>query len=311
MKVDGTHPNRCALFTFLQKITLYINVMNNYRVTFTFICLLALGFASCSKNDSEPLTGQPGQPSRITYNNETIYFSYQDNQLYRITEKEGAGIVTEFTYEGDELTSVSSQVTNPMIADGSSFTGFRQEGENKIAVHSTAEPSSQYYEREIELNDHVLPVKMTETGTYDYIVPEEGSKAEWIKIQEGQYYTHFSWDASTGNLLKKETFLAKTSELIASYTYKYDNAPGVVSKTGCPAWFYAYWGGGMHSAVGTTYHMIFSNYANNLIEATIDDYANDRHGTYTYTYTYNPEGYPVSIAIQSSGQDFATIGIYY
>jgi hypothetical protein len=301
---------RCLVFYEKHLYTIYD--MNNYNITCTFLCLLLAGLAACSKNDSEPLTGQPGKPSRITYNNETVYFAYQDNKIHRITEKEGAGLVTEFAYENRELISVSSWVTNPMVADGSSFTEFRKEGENRIIAHSTAEPSSMYYEKEIELNDRGLPVRITETGAYDYIVLEDENETGWTKIREGQYYALFSWDASTGNLLKKETFLIETSEPVASYTYTYDKAPGIVSKTDGPAWFYAYWGGGgIYSAVGTAHHMIFANYANNLTEATIDDYANNLHITYTYTYAYNPEGYPLSISIQSSEQDLATIGIYY
>ncbi|MDR2809290.1 MAG: hypothetical protein LBB84_01870 [Tannerellaceae bacterium] len=276
----------------MQKISFY----------FLFVILL-VGTLACNKDESIRLSGKP---DKITCSDNTaVSFSYQDDRLLRITES-GSGSTIEFDYEGGELSGLSYRPTDPRMADGTAYQRFQKTGERKITVESGGEPALDSSRmNEIELDAEDFPIKITEAGIYSI-----GGGGVITKVREGEYYTLFTWDTSTKQLLKKETCRIETSEVVATYTYRYDNAPGIMSQIDCPIWLYTYWNHERYYALGT-YHALFFGHTNNLVEATIEDELNDRHEVLTYIYNYSPEGFPVSVSIQRSGAETMAIQIRY
>jgi hypothetical protein len=278
--------------------------MEKLFVYFSAVSLLSAGMVSCNGEDDGRLSGKP---VKIRSSDDTdVFFSYQGDRLLKITEKgNGSGTTYEFGYENGELSSLSSRPTDPRIADGDSHSTFKKDADGKITVE-TAGFSPYFHVWEIELDAHNFPVKITDAGRYS--IDEEGLR---IKEHDGEYGALFSWNAATGQLLKEEIRRINTSETVATYTYKYDNASGLFSEVDCPLWLYTYWNYNRHFALGT-YHALFFGYVNNLAEVTIDDDLNNRHEVLKYVYDYNMDGFPVSVSIQASGgETLTTVQIQY
>jgi hypothetical protein len=280
--------------------------MKKLSVYLLVISLFALGTVSCDREDEGRMSGKP---VKIKSSDEIdVSFAYQGDRLLRIVENGtgGFGATIKFGYEEDELTSLSFSPTDPRMADGSGYTSFKREENGKIRVESTGEPAlDMLFVQEIELDADLFPVKITDAGAYSI---REGGV--WTKEYDGKYGSLFSWDASTGQLLKQEIYDIETSQQVAVYTYKYDSAPGVLSRVDCPLWFYAYWNRANYYAL-RTYKALFFGYANNLAEVTVDDSLSDRHEVLKYVYAYSPDGFPVSVSIQTSGGEAPAIQIRY
>ncbi|MDR1602263.1 MAG: hypothetical protein LBS42_07540 [Tannerella sp.] len=280
--------------------------MKKLFVYFAIISLFSAGAFSCGGDGDDD--GQlSGKPARIKSSyNDDVSFSYQDDRLLQITENGdgGSGSTYEFGYGNDELSSLSSRPTDPRIADGDSYHTFKKDDSGKITVEITGfAPDVRVQEIELDAN---FPVKITDMGRYS--IDEGGVKK---KTGDGEYYSFFSWNATTGQLLKEEVRRIETSETVAVYTYKYDGAPGVLSGVDCPLWFYAYWNRNLHFSLGT-YKALFFGYANNLTEATVDDSLTDRHEVLKYVYDYGTDGLPVSVSVQTAGgETLTTVQIQY
>ncbi|MDR2041049.1 MAG: permease [Tannerella sp.] len=276
----------------MKKLFVYISV----------IALFSLGTLSCDGEEE----GRPsGKPVKIkSSDNSGASFSYEGNRLVQMQEN-GSGSTIAFRYENGELASLSFSPTDPKVADGHGYTRFKREENGKITVESGGEPATDMFRvQEIELDANHFPIKITDLGVYS--IGKEGRTKEY----DGAYCSLFSWDASTGQLLREEVCEIGTSQVVATYTYKYDNAPGLLSEVDCPLWFYAYWNRERHYALGT-YRALFFGYANNLTEVTIDDSPDDRHEVLKYDYDYSPEGFPVAVSLQTSGGETLVIRIQY
>ncbi|MDR1600957.1 MAG: hypothetical protein LBS42_00825 [Tannerella sp.] len=276
--------------------------MKKLFIYFPVISLFLLGTVACDGEDGGRLSGKPVR-IKSSYSDD-VSFSYQGDRLLRIVEN-GPGSTITFGYENGELASLSFSPTDPKMADGNAYARFKKEENGNITVERGGEPDFNIYVQEIELDADNFPVKITDAGAWSV-----GKGGERTKEHDGEYCSLFSWDASTGLLLKEEVREIKTSQVVAVYTYKYDNAPGVMSKVDCPLWFYAYWNRQRHYAIGI-YNALFSGYANNLVEATVDDDLNDRHEVLQYAFDYSSEGFPVAVSAQTSGGETLTIQIQY
>ncbi|MDR2118541.1 MAG: hypothetical protein LBP25_03280, partial [Tannerellaceae bacterium] len=216
---------------------------------FLFVSMLG-GIVSCNKDDDSLLSGKP---VRITCSNSTVVsFSYQADRLQRITEN-ASGSTIEFTYEGSELSALLISPTDPEIADGNGYSRFERTGERKIIAESGGDPAGHVFVvKEIELDANLFPVSITETGVYSI-----GEGGVQTKIKEGEYSTRYTWDTSAKQLLKEEICCIETGEVVATYAYRYDSAPGVMSRIDCPIWLHTYRNYGNHSLVFGTYRALF------------------------------------------------------
>ncbi|MDR1525127.1 MAG: hypothetical protein LBS79_07750 [Tannerella sp.] len=275
--------------------------MKKLFVYFAIISLFSAGAVSCGEDDDVRLSGKPVKIK--CSDNTDVTFSYQGDRPVRITEN-GFGLTTEFGYSDGDLSSLSSWPTDPIIADGGTISTFTKEADGKIRIETIGFfPYS--IVRVMEQDAGGFPVKITDEGRYT--LDEKGVKK---KERDGEYYSLFSWDASTGQLLKEEVCNIATSQRVAVYTYKYDRAPGVLSGVDSPLWLYTYWNYGRYFAFGT-YHVLFFGHVNNLTEVTVDDTLNDRHEVVKYTYDYDANGFPVAVSIQKPGAETLTIQIQY
>lgn len=260
--------------------------MNQLIRSLTAAVVIAISFSLFSCDDNEEgfgLTGTAGLPGMFKTNDNATYLSYSGNRLSQIMTKRGS--TTTFNYEGNELQSIYfAPPADPNIADGHGSLRFEREG-NKIRTIRNGEPTNIALIEEIELDANELPAKITEMGYFE--PTSEGYK----KLYDGKKYSLLTFDPSTKNLLKRETFSLKDAELLNTYTYKYDNSPGSMSQIELPSWFFAYW---HQYYADTAVYSQFLNHRNNITEVT-DTYnkTGEIHTTY-YTYTYNKGGYPVS-----------------
>lgn len=265
-----------------------------------FACLsVSLFLSSCDNDDEFPKTGVPGRPSAILYDDGTkSSFSYNGERLVQIIRPEGAGV--NLNYEDHELVSLS-YFPPPNVMDGHSFTGFEHTADGKILVTNTGEPGLSYFRlEEITLDADGFPVQIADKGYYkishsDRRTPD--GKIEYISNTEllspGTSYTLLSFDRSTGVLLQQEEYNAADSTLQRRFTYDYDSAPGVFSRTFLPRWF---WGYQMYRyrTSADLYDRQFFNYSKNLIRETIFSPSNNQPQTLTYTYSYTADGFPTS-----------------
>ena len=138
-----------------------------------------------------------------------------------------------------------------------------------------------------------MPVKITDKGIFEYT----GGETERKQIREGKYYSLLSIDPTTRNLLKEEVYLLETDAKVATYTYEYENTPGVMSKVDLPVWYYAYrnhmsyWDNGAGN--------LYFNYSNNLVKKIIDDDLNEVRKTVEISYEYNQAGFPVRMICEN------------
>lgn len=254
------------------------------RSTFDYILLLVLfmGYTSCSDNDNSK--SENGKPSFIETNQNVksrIKFYYQDNHISKIVEKEGSTIY--FEYNNNELISLSLCPTNQEIMDGNIFIKFSKV-ENKIIINKSGDCETST--AEIELNENDIPIKMTYKGL-DF--PElENSFNPNIS-----YYSQFTFAPQTSKLLKEEIFYQNYSDIIYSYTYEYEESPGIFNEINLPLWFHAYC---CHYARNATtgFELLFANYTNNVLEKNIDLFVDDMilNTRINYVYSYDKCGFP-------------------
>jgi hypothetical protein len=269
---------------------------------------LLMGMVACDKDDA---ARPSGKPNKLTCSNDlAVSFSYEKDRLLRITENGPAGSAAStirFRYDDqNELSALSFEPTDPNVADGHASLQFQKTEERKITVESSGEPALNLcFVQEIELDANNLPIKITDTGKFSI-----GPGGIRTKEAEGLYYALFTWDTSAQRLLKEEIYRLETSEAVATYTYGYDSAPGIMSQINCPLWLYTYLNYRNRYALGT-YKTLFLGHANNLAEVTLNDHPNNRQEVLKYLYHYSSEGFPVSVSIQTSGQETMTIRIQY
>lgn len=247
-------------------------------------CLLSI--LSCDKNDDLVKTRENGRPSSVKRNDNTqVYFYYRGNMLSRIKEEKGS--VYDFKYEGEVLSGISVSPEDKRVMDGHGWTGFTKEG-NIITIKSTYEPDfGLSVIKELELDENNVPVKITDKGVY------ETGETNPELVREGNYYTLFSFDPSTRNLLQQKTYDITSSELISSYEYEYDRSYGMMSKVDLPLWFIAYWLHTGKSGYWDPVSNLFFNYSNNLRKVTVFDSAADpQNYVINYNYQYNRGEYP-------------------
>ncbi|MDR2918539.1 MAG: permease [Tannerella sp.] len=267
------------------------------KTTLLTAMLTSLLLLSCNDDDLE-LTKKGGQPSLFEQNSTKIYFSYQDNQITQIKKKNGSTI--HYTYENGSLSNLSF-TPPPNVADGHGSSTFIQESENKIRVESWGEPSFDIHVQEIEVNNN--QVKITEIGSF-----QQGPDG-LTKVYEGKRYTQITLDPATKNILKREVFSIETSELLATYSYEYDNNPGTMSAIDWPLWLRIYFCEDNSFSYYSQYRQYF-NYKNNLIKETADNKEENTEYTVNYTYTYNKSGYPIT-ATNDKYQEANKITIRY
>jgi hypothetical protein len=254
---------------------------------FTLLCVV--GIVSCGDGDSDlQLTGESGRPSKITVHNGwggDMLFYYRDGKLSEVKEKKGA--IRRFSYEDNELASIGLSPEDKTVADGSGWMGFRRE-DRRIIVEASYEPGFALIRTELELDEHDIPVRITDAGTYS----RTGENGELTLIREGQSYAELTYDSATGQLVKQVVYDRATSEKTASYDYEYDGNTGAASKINLPLWYLAY------SAYGdrdyrSAYNRLLFNYSGNLVRETVVSAEED--GVYNYDYRYDRENVPVSM----------------
>lgn len=255
------------------------------KTTLFAAMLTSLLLLSCNDDDDLKLTKEEGLPGFFEQNDGTkIYVSYQGNQPTQVKKKNGSA--TTYKYEG----GIPSEIifTPPKdVADGHGGTSFIKEGDNKIRVESWGEPSSLLYVKEIELDKDKTPVKITNIGAF-----ERGPEG-LFKVYDGVEFVKITIDPITKNILKNEVFSLENSELLATYSYEYDNNPGTMSEIDWPLWLFIYYCSDNASYYDSYYRQFF-NYKNNLVKETVDNKAESTTYTVNYTYTYSKNGYPVS-----------------
>lgn len=247
-----------------------------------------MGNISCSNdNESKEENGRPHSITLLNSKGEStdkIRFYYQDNCITQIVaEKDNT---TDYKYENNEITSIWSSPTDKEMADGNSVTRFSREG-NKINIVTSMDPFWETYEKEIELDENDIPIKMTYKGMY---FPD----SEYD--QEGMYYSTFKFDPKTKKLLEEEIFHFDSSTKLFTYSYKYEDTPGAFSEVNLPLWFHAYINHTLRDG-STAYKSLFINYVNNISEKNIEYIADDivYHTKVNYTYSYNKNNFPITI----------------
>lgn len=261
------------------------------RITLFVAMLSSILLLSCNDDDDLKLTKEEGLPGFFEQNDGTkFYVSYLGNQPTQVKRKGGS--TTSYEYEE----GIPSKIvfTPPKdVADGNGATSFTKEDDNKIRVESWGEPSFDLYVQEIELDEEKNPVRITDIGAF-----ERGPEG-LTKVRDGVKYVKITIDPTTKNILKNEVFSLENSELLATYSYEYDNNPGTMSKIDWPLWLFIYYCNN-NSSYYNSYYRQFFNYKNNLVKETADDKAESTNYTVNYTYTYNKNGYPVSASNDKS-----------
>lgn len=268
--------------------------MKKVVTCFLVLSLLSLGLTSCSDDDENfPYTGENGRLSRAQYGDDTFYFSYIGNKISQI--RINKTFVSDFMYENNELSKISTHPIDDRIADGNSYSSFSRDG-NVIRVENWGEPSVLTYVMEIELDENDIPVRITELGGFPHPLDLETEQTK------GKYYALLDFDPDTKNLLKQELYLIETSEKVASYEFEYNETPGVMSKIDLPLWFFAY---KCYAAngFGINYSALYFNHSNNLIKALVSDSENEIYSTYMLQYEYNKAGFPIKLFSASTDAD--------
>ena len=268
-----------------------------------FLCILLCTVViapSCSRDDDDlQLTGLNGKPSCIAYENdnnrdENVYFYYQGDKLSEIKEIKGS--IWRFNYENNELVSIYSSPEDKEMMDGHGSVLFKKEGQDKIIIESWAEPSSELFRMELELDENNVPLKITESGFYAY----NGADGEFSKTRDGFYYAVFTYEPSTNNLLRQTIYAKNTDAKVVSYDYEYDSNVGAVSEIDLPLWYYASQAYG-NKNYRNAYNRLFFNYSNNLVKETINADGTADGDAFHYAYQYNDEKAPVFMGNDIAG----------
>ncbi|MDR2950562.1 MAG: hypothetical protein LBV71_15350 [Prevotella sp.] len=262
------------------------------RLLFILICLVFV--ISCSDDDDNNLqsTGVNGKPGKVIIKytdpnskDTDVFFYYKADKLTRTKAIKGS--VLDFNYENNELKSVYTSPEDKEVADGHGSTKFSKES-NKIIIESWGEPSSDLFRWELELDENNIPVKITEMGMYS----PSGANGELSKVRDGEYYSVFTYDQTTKNLVKQIVYNIGTSNIAATYEYEYDNNPGAISKIYLPLWYYAY-KAYMNREYRNVYNRLFFNYTNNIQKEIVD--TEEGESIVNYSYKYNKNNTPVSM----------------
>lgn len=261
--------------------------------TLNYILLFSLFISYVSCSDDNDLKGANGRPSFIKTDQDqkgNIEFYYQDKCISKIIEEKGSTI--HFEYDNDELISISLSPTDPQKADGNIFIKFSREGNKIIAIKSGDCDSST---EEIELDKNNIPIKMKYKGLY---FPEFNDYYNYA------YYSSFTFDTQTQKLLKEEIFSENTSDIIYTYTYEYEDSPGIFSEINLPLWFHAYCSHQLRNST-TGIELLFINYMNNISEKNIELLVDDViiSQKINYTYSHNKNGFPNSVTTHNRDEE--------
>jgi hypothetical protein len=259
------------------------------------ICIFCAFFPACDNDDDDlKLTKDNGRPSSVERGDEKTFFYYEGNRLKKIKEIKGS--VSDYMYENGKLVSVSHSPEDKRVADGHGSVWFKQT-DNRVHIGSSGEPGFEEFQWEIELDDSGLPQRITELGIYS----RNNEKGELSLIKEGDYSTELTYDPVKKNLIKMEKFVKKSDELLMSYSFEYDDNPGIMSKVDLPLWYYAYqmYRGG-DNRDGYNRFFCFYCHFNNIVKERItgefaEGVAITEDLSIYYTYEYNKKGYPVSL----------------
>lgn len=285
--------------------------MFNYFLLFLFFIV----HISCSDDDDS--RGENGRPSLIKTNQERkgkISFYYQNDRISKIIEEKDATFL--FGYEKDQLIYFDSAPTDKDIADGNTTTRFERKG-NEIIVTFSNDPSWEFHEEAIiKLGENDIPVKMTYTGLFYpddlfYDTGKNGLSITGFYESEGIYYSTFTFDPSTGKLIKEEIYgVGSRTEKIFTYTYEYEDSPGIFSRINLPLWFHAYINHTIRNAK-TGLEPSIINYVNNISKKDIEYLQGDIVYSIeiNYSYQYNKSGFPISM--HNDQDNTSTITIKY
>lgn len=265
----------------------------NGRILQMLLILMCTTVVSCNDDDGDlQSTGIDGKPGKViiksTNPNSTdtdVFFYYQGDKLTRTKAIKGS--IHDFDYKNNELTSVAISPEDKEVADGHGSTKFSKES-NKIIIESWGEPGFDLFRWELELDGSNIPVKITETGMYSH----SGADGELSKVRDGKYYSVFTYEQSTKNLVKQVVYNISTSAIAATYEYEYDNSPGAISKIDLPLWYYAY-EAYRNRDYASAYSRLFFNYSNNILKETID--TEEGETIVNYTYRYKKSNTPASM----------------
>jgi hypothetical protein len=269
---------------------------------FFFIFLFSTCIISCSDTESHGFIcgSGSGNLSYIEYNNGekiSLCYDYQGN-IAQIKVENGTISSYSYSSKNNDFTSISVSYIDNSIFDGYGGITFKKESRNKIIIESSGAPSFYKHRQELELDDNGIPVKITDIGTYSF-------SGEEIPRLEGEkeYYSEFTYDPETKNLLNQVLYSKNSSEAIATYTYEYDSNPGIMSDVNLPLWFYTYYA--YHNS--HIYGGLFFNHHNNIIKETIDSNIMTGQVVVNYKYQYNSEGFPISMENNFYEVNYASI----
>lgn len=261
------------------------------QILFVLVCTMVV---SCNDDDGNlQSTGIDGKPGKVvikyTDPNSTdtdVFFYYQGDKLTRTKAIKGS--ILDFNYKNNELTSVYTSPEDKDVADGHGSTTFKKDN-SKIIIESSGEPSFDLFRWELELDGNNIPAKITEIGMYSH----SGANGELSKVRDGKYYSEFTYEQSTKNLLKQVVYNISTSAIAATYEYEYDNSPGAISKIDLPLWYYAY-KAYINREYRNVYSRLFFNYSNNIQKEMVD--TEEGESIVNYTYQYKKNNTPISMS---------------
>lgn len=248
---------------------------------------------SCGDSDDDGINGRPTNITRTTSDGSqvTTRFSYQGGRVSQVREGD---FEENFKYEDGELISSYSQPTNSQIADGTSTTTFTKSN-NKIVVETSGTPSSQILRYTIDLGASNLPIKITYDGIYQ--LNEEGM----LLKKSGDYYMTFEYNQASKVLTKMTKYKYDTIDVLASYTYEYDENVGVFSQANMPTWYYVFCAS---RSASSSYNVLYLNYNNNVLKETITE--DGLASVSNFIYQYNSDKTPISLGTEIIGLPFVT-----
>lgn len=262
-------------------------------IKFLFIPVLLLLLSCSDSDDDQGIDGRPTNITRTTSDGSQVStrFSYEGGRISKIQEIDFEEV---FKYENGELISSYSHPLNSQIADGASTKTFTKSN-NTIVVEITAEPSSQIFRYSIYLDDRGFPLRIVYDGIYKY--NDEGL----LLVESGGYYMTFDYNQTTKVLTKMTKYKYDTTDVLASYTYEYDENVGVFSQANMPTWYYVF---SASRSASSSYNVLYLNYNHNVLKETITE--NGLSNIANFTYQYNSNKAPISLGTEIIGLPFVT-----
>lgn len=262
----------------------YNKMKSHIKKKIMFIFFIA-GCFSCNSDDDPSLLSDERLKE---YAGQTFFYDIY-GRLSKISYDIGEW---NYKYEGSQLTEVYHRITDPMIMDGAVVIRFAYEG-NKVIVERWAEPEIHVFQEEIELDENLYAVRITETGIYTY--GPNGKE----KVEEGETYTVFRYNTPFKDLVGTQTYRRSDSTLISSTVYEYDSNYGMMLNVASPGpWFFTYW--------GTSYSREVP-FLNTIFNVTRCQSTHIQEGTTfgnTYVYSYNKDNLPVDVRLNDSTEKF-------